>query len=170
LDEIKCNKLIKDISLGSNEALAELYTETKRAVFAYSLSIVRNKQIAEDVTHDVFIKIRLNSGKYHSNINSIGWILTITRNICFNVLKKQKHELIIEIDGNRTDLSQEDLDDNLILKSAMSKLSQLERQIMIMYLVVGISQKEISKLLKLPITLVNWKYREGIRKLSNILK
>jgi len=45
LDEEKCAMLLSAATAGSSQALAELYSEAERMVFAYALSIVRSKQL-----------------------------------------------------------------------------------------------------------------------------
>ena len=90
MNEVKCNMLLNDIATGSMKALSELYSEMNRAVFSYALSIVRNRQLAEDITQDVFVKIKFGAEKYISNVNPNGWILKLTKNTSFDALKMQK--------------------------------------------------------------------------------
>jgi len=172
MNEVKCNLLLNEIADGSDDALSELYLEMNRAIFTYALSIVRNKQLAEDIAQDVFLKIKFGAKKYVSNINPNGWILRLTRNTAFDSLKMQKHELPSDFsnDALSTDFDQDKIANRLLLKDAMEKLSSNERQVVMLYLVAGVSQKEISGVLKLPVTAVNWHYRAGIKKLSASLK
>lgn len=172
MNEIKCNKLLNEIADGSDDALSELYSEMNKAVFTYALSIARNKQLAEDITQDVFVKIKFGAKKYVSNINPNGWILRLTRNTAFDSLKMQKHELPSDFsqDEQSNDFDQDKISNRILLKDAMEKLSSNERQVVLLYLVAGVSQKEIASVLKLPVTAVNWYYRAGIKKLSASLK
>jgi len=171
MNEVKCNMLLNDIATGSMKALSELYSEMNRAVFSYALSIVRNRQLAEDITQDVFVKIKFGAEKYISNVNPNGWILKLTKNTSFDALKMQKHELPSDLISNEaTDFDQDKIADKLLLNEAMEKLTQNERQVVMLYLVAGVSQKEIANVLKRPVTAVNWYYRTGIKKLSAFLE
>lgn len=171
MDEVKCDKLLHDIAIGSTDAFCELYSEMNRVVFCYAISLVRNRELAADITQDVFVKIRLCSQKYVSGKNPNGWILILTRNTAFDALKKQKNELPLDfLPDDTSDFSPNDMLDNILLKEAMERLSKIERQIIMLYLVAGIPQKDIAKLLKLPVTTINWKYRSSIKKLAQILK
>ena len=174
MDEEICGPLLEKAASGSAGALAELYAHAGRAVFAYALSIVRIRPIAEDVTQDVFVRIRLGNTGYTPRGQACGWLLRLTRNIALDAIKKQGHELSCEEPfvqwvgqpGEQTGA----LEDSLVLREALERLSESERQVVMLYLVAGVPQKEIAGFLKLPVTAVNWHYRAGLKKLARILK
>jgi RNA polymerase sigma-70 factor (ECF subfamily) len=170
LDEENCAALLSAAAAGSAEALAVLYAETGRTVFAYALGIVCSRQLAEDVTQDVFVKIRLGVSGYASRGQACGWLLRLTRNTAFDILKKRKHELPCELLDGPAQEETPDSEERLMLREALERLPGTERQIVMLYLVAGIPQKEIAAVLKLPVTTVNWHYRMGIKKLARILK
>jgi RNA polymerase sigma factor (sigma-70 family) len=170
LDEEKCAMLLSAATAGSSQALAELYSEAGRMVFAYALSIVRSKQLAEDVTQDVFVNICLGVSGFTSRGKACGWLLRLTRNTAFDILKKRKHELPCELLDGPAQEETPDSEERLMLREALERLSGTERQIVMLYLVAGIPQKEIAAVLKLPMTTVNWRYSVGIKKLARILK
>jgi RNA polymerase sigma-70 factor (ECF subfamily) len=174
VDNVRCDNILTDTIKDSRDILTEIYLEMNFKIFSYALSIMRNRQLAEDITQDVFIKLKLNINKYKSSCNPTGWLLRITRNCCFNILKRQKYESVSDIsDPNNKDFNKDFNDDevidNLLLKEAMEKLSFNERQIVMLYLVVGLTQKEIANLMRLPVTTINWKYRAALKKLQNLL-
>ncbi|MDR3551528.1 MAG: RNA polymerase sigma factor [Clostridia bacterium] len=177
MDEAKCGALLGEVSAGSTQALAELYTEAGRAVFAYALSIVRSRQLAEDVTQDVFVRIRLTAGHYTPRGHACGWIMRLTHNTALDLLKKRTHELpedtlsTDEAPGNSLAEATREVsaDEMLMLREALEKLPRMQRQIVLLYLVAGIPQKEIARVLRLPVTTVNWQYRASLKKLSNLL-
>ena len=70
---------IKD---GDKLSLENLYNLTKDSVYAYSLSILKNKHLAEEVLQDTYINIYENANLYNSRNKPLAWILTITRNNC----------------------------------------------------------------------------------------
>ncbi len=171
MEDSICDSLLIKIATGDTDALKELYTEMNKTVFCYALSIVKNKPLADDITQDVFVKIKLNSDKYQTDKSPTGWILTLTKHTAFDALKKQKRELPLDLYTEEiAGLSDDDLDDSLMLKGALEKLSLTERQIIMLYLVAGVPQKNIAKLLSLPATTVNWRYRTGLKKLADILE
>lgn len=60
-------------------------------------------------------------------------------------------------------------EDSIVLNAAMNKLSDEERQIVILHAITGLKHVEIAKLLSLPLSTVLSKYSRAKRKLKNIL-
>jgi RNA polymerase sigma factor (sigma-70 family) len=169
LDAQRNDYLIRQLAAGDMGALSELYTETDRAVFAYALSIVNNYALAEDVMQEVFIKIRLCAGSYKASTNPNGWIMTITRNAALDMLKKLKREVSIDEMYMHSYAAEDDVD-LIFMKEALEKLKQSERQIVTLYLINDISQKDIARHLRLPLTTVKWRYRAALKKLSSLIE
>lgn len=171
MDEEKCGRLLEEAAAGGTEALASLYREAGRAVFTYALSIARAKALAEDITQDVFVKIRLGAAGYRPNGHACGFLLRLTRNTAYDLLRQRRHELPCEPEEAPVPMEPgAGDDDRLLLREALEHLPGTERQIVLLYLVAGVPQKEIAAALRLPVTTVNWRYRAGIKKLARILK
>ena len=90
---------LADIAAGDKQALAQLYEATSSAVFGFALSILKNPHSAEDVLQDCFVRIFRSAPSYQPEGKPMAWILTITRNLCLQVLRK---------DGATADLPQEE--------------------------------------------------------------
>lgn len=60
-DASELDRCLSEIAQGSAQALDELYKKTKTAVFAYSLSLLKNFHDAEDVAQDVFVTVYINA-------------------------------------------------------------------------------------------------------------
>ena len=56
--------LILQMTGGSTQALADLYRETKTAVYALAFSILRNRHSAEDIMQETYIKAYQSAGSY----------------------------------------------------------------------------------------------------------
>lgn len=77
-----------DIANGDQEAFRRFFQFYKNKVYSFSYSFTRSAEIAEEITQDVFIKV-WTSGELLMEIENIeAWMSTITRNLCFNYLKK----------------------------------------------------------------------------------
>ena len=86
---------IKDIALGKKEALKRLYELTSNQIYGFALSILKNMHEAEDVLHDVYIKIVENAHTYQDNGKPMAWIFTITKNLSLMRLRKLNIMLIL---------------------------------------------------------------------------
>lgn len=172
-ESILLEDLIQKISQGNKDSLGKLYDITSRDVFGYSFSLVCNKAVAEDIMQDVYINIFNQAFSYKPRGKPMAWILRITRNISFNILKKQKKELFYAENQleNKNDFSFEDSEiiDKLILKEMINKLSVKERQVITLHLLSGISQVDIAKITGIPLPTVKWRYKSSLKKLSKIV-
>ena len=162
------DSLLIGVAEGNREAFTALYRITGAAVYAYALSILRNPTEAEDAMQDTFLKIRCAAALYQPRGRAMAWILTITRNVSLMKLRQKKHlSLYAPEDAPAApDWSPvSDLDDRLVLQSAMKVLSAEEGQIVILHAVTGWKHREIAAQLQLPLSTVLSKYHRGLRKL-----
>ena len=102
----------------------------------------------------------------------MAWILTITKNLCYQILR----------DRQRTaDLPQEDWEpwlaaneglsqeDRVVIRQCMENLTDEERQIVSLHAVAGFRHREIAEVLSLPLSTVLSKYHRAIKKLRQHL-
>jgi RNA polymerase sigma-70 factor (ECF subfamily) len=61
----------------------------KDAVFSYATYLVRNRQDAEDITQDVFVKLWQNMDKIDKN-KTKAWIMRVAHNLCIDQIRRNK--------------------------------------------------------------------------------
>lgn len=171
-DNALLDNCIAGAAAGDTAALARLYRETGRAVFGFALSVLKNTQDAEDVLHDCFLAVYSAAGEYRSVGKPMAWLLTITRNLCLHKLRERKRI---------TDIPEEDWErclkggdgaapeERLFLAECLSRLSDEERQIVVLHAVAGFRHREIARLLELPLSTVLSKYNRALKKLKDFI-
>ena len=127
---------IARIAGGDKDALADLYSRTRPAVYGFALSIVKNAHDAEDILHDACLQVWNAAGGYRRQGKPMAWVLTIT------------HE------------------DRMMLEAVLSALSDEERQIVTLHALTGLRHREIAALLGLPLPTVLSKYSRALKKLQ----
>jgi RNA polymerase sigma-70 factor (ECF subfamily) len=70
-----------------DEAIALLLPAFRRKVFGLAYSFLRNREAAEDVTQDVFIKVWRALPRFDGRASLSTLIYTITRNASFSALR-----------------------------------------------------------------------------------
>lgn len=78
----------------------DLYQKIKR----YVLNHVRDKQDAEDIVQDIFIKIQLQQHQVRNPEKLIGWMYRIAKNAIidhFRLKKKEQSGMLVEIEDDR---------------------------------------------------------------------
>lgn len=163
MDGRQVDKLLVKISRGDNAAFSALYDCTRRGVYSFLYSYLKNKEDTEDAMQNVFLKIKLNIDKYAQGTNGRAWILQIAKNTALNELAKkrrQTYETPVADEVNSTGVME-------IMEKA---LAEDERQIVILHVLWGYKHREIAEKLCCPTGTVTSKYKRSIEKIKTALK
>lgn len=166
---------------GNRDALREIYEEYLPYLYTVVLGVVQQKETAEDVTSDVFIKIWNSAGQFQPGSGHKGWLATIARHMAIDELRKHKREVLMgssgdeeEDSGGIEDFSAEEtpgegVEDGVVeqlsIQEALDRLKPEEREIVDMKVLSDMTFKEISEILKIPMGTVTWRYQAAIKKL-----
>ena len=95
---ISDQELIKRYIAGHESALEKLVRRHKNRIFAYILMIVKDKELAEDLFQDTFIKVinTIRSGQYKEEGKFIQWVMRIAHNLIIDYFRKAKRIPVIE--------------------------------------------------------------------------
>lgn len=165
--------LIVRTGQGDKAAFESLYEETSNAVYAYALSLLLNRENAEDVMQETFLKIHAAAHLYKPQGKPMAWILTIARNLCMMRfrLNKRQTELLPEHLEEDLGLSViKESEDRMILESALKVLTLEEMWIIVLHAVSGMKHREISEAMELPLSTVLSHYQRGLGKLRKRLE
>lgn len=167
------DKLIKEIAKGNMEALHTLYEKTNKSIYAYALSITKDPHDAEDILQETFLKIYQKAPDYTSYDKPMAWIFTIAKNFALMKFRQRKKEDSMEVveDMPEPHFSfVEDVSERIVLETAVKKLDDNERTILLLHAVAGLKNKEIADLLDMPINTVLSKYNRTIKKMQKYLE
>ena len=159
-------KYIEGMSNRDKDSLIKFYEITKSDVYAFILSIIKNKEDAEDIFQEVYIKVYEGADMYQAYGKPLAWLLTIAKNLCY--MKLRGKEETVDID-DMYNLSNE-VENKLILKAIFENVSDEERNIIVLHIVNGLKHREIAKILDLSLSTVLSKYHRAIKKLRKILE
>lgn len=163
--------LLFQIASGSKEALAQLYTETKSAVYGFALSILKNSHDAEDIMQEAYIRIYANAHTYKAQGKPLAWILTIVRNLALMKLREQKRVTTLSPeDWEIPDVTYGPDDNKLLVSALLNRLTDQERQIVVLHSLTALKHREIAALLDLPLPTVLSKYHRALEKLKKSMK
>lgn len=164
------DSLLTEIGQGNKEAFAELYRRTSAAVYGFALSILKNRQDAEDIMQETYLRVRGGAAEYRSQGKPLAWILTITKRLSLMRLRKKTEEPLEDHQAwNPSPPSVSD-DDKMVLEAAMKALNDTERQIVMLHAVAGMKHREIAALLDLTLPSVLSKYSRALKKLERRIK
>ncbi len=170
INEQELHTLFEKLKEEDKTAYEELYEKYSSLVYQIAFSILKNKENAEDIMQNVFIKIgNLSKEKLPSNYEP-SWLYSVTKNEAISYLRKNKDTLQIDEIEER---GKEDIIEEVVGKNTyqniISSLEQKEKQIISLKVEIGLSFKEIAKLLNMPIGTVQWKYYKSLHSLKLLI-
>lgn len=164
--QMNLSEYLSKVRDGDKEAFAQLYNELEKPVFTIVSRIVQSKEIAEDVTQDIFVKLFV-CPPDSSVKNPRAWIFQMTRNFAINALRRQS------IDIEDVEPVADDPIGRVVMRmdieSAISRLPQLEREILSLRLNAGLHFQEIAHITSLSMPAAYRKYRKAIKTLRELL-
>ncbi|HOZ70674.1 MAG TPA: sigma-70 family RNA polymerase sigma factor [Chitinophagaceae bacterium] len=84
------NELISKVLRGDHLAYAGLVNRYQNYVFTLTLRLVKNREEAEEVAQDVFIKAYKYLADFRGDSKFSTWLYTIVNNTCISFLRKKK--------------------------------------------------------------------------------
>jgi len=94
-------QLVRLAQQGSEDAFEALVTKYQPKVFSMAMSFTRNREVADDVAQDVFLKAYLALPKFHAKSEFGTWLYRIAVNHIKDVLRKKGRAREIPLDEVR---------------------------------------------------------------------
>ena len=141
-------RCIARLANGDAAAMEPLYNIANAAVYAFALSMLKNRHDAEEAAQDCFVKAYAGAGTYRPQGKPMAWLITITRNICLDRLRER---------AKHTHAPMEDWE-SYVEQAAVSSVG-------------GMKHRETAHLMGMTLTAVLSKYSRAIKKLkANIMQ
>ncbi|HUM66692.1 MAG TPA: sigma-70 family RNA polymerase sigma factor, partial [Chitinophagaceae bacterium] len=87
------NELISKVLMGEQQAYATLVDRYQNYVFTLAMRFTRNREDAEEVSQDIFIKAYKALADFRGASKFSTWLYTIVNTTCISFLRKKKLEL-----------------------------------------------------------------------------
>lgn len=173
--QISFDELIKACKKGKRSAQKELY----RRYFAYGMTVcvhyTNRREEAEEVLNDAFVKVFKNINKFNTDYPFKGWFRRILVNSAIDYHRKYHNlkiqdniipitEATLTYNAAERELSQDD-----VLK-VVQHLSPAYRLVFILYVVEGLTHKEIAEKLDISIGTSKSNYAKARAKLKKIIQ
>jgi len=154
-----------DISQNDMHAFGMLYDLLARRVLNYVYVITKNKQMSEDITHDVFLQVYQKAIKIEKAPDPVAYIMVIARNYSFNAIKRESRLTALE-DCSITNTASASQYDKLLFEEAFNILPANQRETIYLHLICGYRHKDIATIQNVPLVTVKWRYRQAVSKLK----
>lgn len=183
LSKLADDQLVAAYAKGDNEAFDALLSRHKDRVFSYILHIVKDRDQAEDIFQETFVKaiMTIKQGRYTDSGKFSAWISRIAHNLIIDFYRQEKAENTVSTDSdetdmlNRRDLAEENVEDRLVseqiqedVRRIIDALPESQREVLMMRYYRDMSFKEIAEATNVSINTALGRMRYAILNMRRI--
>jgi len=148
---------------GDLEAFETLVARHQHSVVGTAAKMLGGAADAEDIGQQVFVRVWKHAGRYQPSAKFTTWLMTITRNLVFNELRRRRRSQQVSMDADEGDTirhqfvdeqavapSEEILDSELkeAIDAAIAGLPETQRLAIVLRRYEGMPYEEIAEVLK----------------------
>ncbi len=152
-------ELVVAYAEGNNSAFDILLNRHRTNVYSYIYFIVRNRELAEDIFQETFVKaiITIKQGRYTENGKFRAWISRIAHNLIIDNFRQEKNEQTVSNDDcevdlfNNSKLSDGTIEDMMVKEQILSDVKRLieylpdnQKEVLVLRYYQDLSFKEIA--------------------------
>jgi RNA polymerase sigma-70 factor (ECF subfamily) len=178
--------LLPRLAAGDRAALDRLYDRYAGPTYALLLRIVADRQLAEDLLQEVFVRVWQRAGSYQAERGRVlTWVLSIAHNLAIDEVRRQRRrpqEAEERTDASVTDLlaavpTAEPGPEQVVweqqrraqINEAMRQLPEAQRVLIELAYFEGYTQSQLAARLGEPLGTIKTRLRLGVQKLRGIL-
>jgi RNA polymerase sigma factor (sigma-70 family) len=120
--------------------LEDVFRAHQQAVFAYFLRVVGNRQDAEELTQETFVRACSAALRFRGDSSVKTWLFGIARRVLFEASRAGLFERRPEL--GEVPATTEDVDERLDLEGALASLRVVDREALVMVDVLGFEPTE----------------------------
>ena len=166
-------EIVQRCKNGDYEAWNMIVDQYAKTIYNLALNFFANREDAEDITQDVFLKIYNNIDKFREEKSFKSWVVKISTNYCIDHWRKTKRSArrielsddLMRIDHTPEDMAVKDCD-VINLRNKISILDPDLRLLLIMRDIQEYSYQEIANTLNLPLGTVKSRINRARVKLA----
>jgi RNA polymerase sigma-70 factor (ECF subfamily) len=141
-----------------DEAIALLLPAFRRKVFGLAYSFLRDREAAEDVTQEVFIKVWRALPGFDGRASMSTWIYTIARNASLSALRARRPqsslsdpEVIEAVESVNPVPPADVLVERTAILRLVDQLPPKQRQVIVLFYMEAQSHEEVATMLAMPV-------------------
>ncbi len=190
LEKLSDEKLMARFQKGQLGAFEILLERHRRGIFYFILRFAYNRDTAEDLVQDVFLRVVAKKATFQRRSKFTTWLYTIARNLSIDHLRKMRHRNAASLDQPRKPGSESEvtLMDQIgkieaptdqkaherrlrdHIARAIGSLSPEQREVFLMREENGLPFDEIAEIVKAPLNTVKSRMRYALQNLKSDLQ
>lgn len=164
IDDREVVRRVKD---GDRESFGILVERYGDKIFTYFVNLIGNKEEAEDLTSEVFLKAFKKINSFKDWKEFFPWLFKIARNEGINHMSRTKSTVKLNLNINSVDGN---FERDVALHEALLSIPPKDREIILLFYSENLSYKEISSVLGIPVNLVKIRLFRAKKKLKKALE
>lgn len=178
------NELITRYIDGDENSLKQLITRHQKKVFSYILMSVRNRELAEDIFQDTFIKVinTLKSDNYKEEGKFLQWVMRIANNLKIDYYRKVQRMPVFEsnsdfnifdvLNGTDPSVEQKIITEQIYsdVKNMVQYLPAEQREVLEMRIYDDVSFKDIAEITGVSINTALGRMRYALINIRKLIK
>ena len=145
--------LVRQCLEGDGIAMQRLYNRHAGRIYALGLRLTGSPSDAEDVVQEAFVKAWKNLGRFRGDSAFGTWLFRIATNLCRDLHKRRRPDLL-EDANDHSDEEAAPPGDTMArreISKGLSKLSDVQREVLVMHDMLEMEHQEIAAVLDLPL-------------------
>ncbi|WP_312474965.1 sigma-70 family RNA polymerase sigma factor [Neobacillus sp.] len=162
-------KLIKNAIKGNKKCLEELLVLHSDQLFRTAYLYVRNREDALDVVQETSYKAFLSISQLKNENFFLTWLTKILINCCYDILKRNKREILIENMIEQVSDKKEMRIESLDLLEAVNQLNEKYKTVIILFYFQDLPISEVARVINIPENTVKTYLSRGKEQIKKLL-
>jgi RNA polymerase sigma-70 factor (ECF subfamily) len=180
--------LMGRVAHGGQDAFEVLLSRYEDAVITFCYAFVRDRQAAEDLAQETFLRVYRSAGRYRPLAKFTTWLYRIAANLCINELKRSRLRRAVSLDepagpdpdgtrivervasDARQPLSEaETREAHALVEQAIERLPEEQRTTLVMVEYHNLSYREIADVLGVTVSAIKMRVKRARETLREML-
>lgn len=174
-EDQKIKNLLDQLANDDERAFRQLFHFFSDKVYSFAYRLTRSETVAEEMVQEVFLKVWINRASLSEVSNFSAFLLTITKNQTFNILKRQaleeraKLRLLREFDDTQGETEEAFImeEHKQLLNQAINHLPPQQRLVYSMCHQEGLRYEEVAQRLKISKLTVKTHMQQALRNIKS---
>jgi RNA polymerase sigma-70 factor (ECF subfamily) len=178
-EKARDRETMRRVVAGDQTALEELMERWRRPVYSLALRILRQPELAEEVSQDVFLKVWKHAAVFEDQRGAFSsWVLTMTHHGSIDALRRAKARgsqvtntldniVAATLPSPRAGVSPWQ---KMKLQEALETLPDKQRQVVELAYFEGRTREEMAQILEEPVGTVKTRLRDAVQRLAAVFK
>lgn len=166
--------LLERVKSGDNSAAGELFEKYAPSLLRFADRLLSDRATAEEVTQEVFVKVISRAHQYDGRAEVSSWLFAIAANACRDRRRRDRRATVVPLDGlpepaAKGEGSEKRLMDRQqrdAVRRALSRLSEEQREALILARYHGMPYAEIAKVLNISVGAVKTRIFRAVETLK----